>query len=270
MSIAHDASAPGAAPAAPRAPFAVPLACFLVCTAVCTIALLGVQRLVGLDGRLVFLGQFGPALGALATMLLLPRSQRLPPPPRVPRAQFVAHACLALGAVALIALGLFLGALLLGLPARAPVFSGGVFALFLVLQLLGALGEEAGWRGYLQPALETRLPRLPATTITGLVWALWHSQYLAEPAFFVSFAVSCVGLSVLMGHLAGGDMLQRTLVAGVMHWLVNVLLALLPSFGQGAASWTIAIVTVLVALVFLVLFRFARRRRDRRSARTVN
>lgn len=40
--------------------------------------------------------------------------------------------------------------------------------------LLSAFGEEAGWRGYLLPALAEKYNNLKATIITGGVWALFH------------------------------------------------------------------------------------------------
>ena len=38
----------------------------------------------------------------------------------------------------------------------------------------GPLGEEGGWRGYLLPALLSRMGDVRASALLGLIWALWH------------------------------------------------------------------------------------------------
>ena len=42
------------------------------------------------------------------------------------------------------------------------------------LNMLFAIGEEAGWRGYLTPELTKRFGRRPALVMSGLIWAVWH------------------------------------------------------------------------------------------------
>lgn len=50
------------------------------------------------------------------------------------------------------------------------IFSSAVFS----LNIIFALGEEYGWRFYLLPSLSEKYGKLRATTIVGLVWALYH------------------------------------------------------------------------------------------------
>lgn len=44
----------------------------------------------------------------------------------------------------------------------------------LVIMLLGGIGEEAGWRGILQPELERRFGLFKGTMLVGLIWGYWH------------------------------------------------------------------------------------------------
>jgi len=44
----------------------------------------------------------------------------------------------------------------------------------------GAL-EEGGWRGYLQPAFEKKLPVALSVLCVGLIWACWHLPYFFMP-----------------------------------------------------------------------------------------
>jgi membrane protease YdiL (CAAX protease family) len=62
------------------------------------------------------------------------------------------------------------------LPLPLLVVAQAAFA-GLTVNALAALGEEAGWRGYLHAVLEERF--WPAALLTGLVWGLWHAPLVA-------------------------------------------------------------------------------------------
>jgi len=67
------------------------------------------------------------------------------------------------------------------LRARVASVPGGAFVALLVqglllgptLSLIGGLGEELGWRGFLYRELEP-LDFWPRTAVTGLLWGIWH------------------------------------------------------------------------------------------------
>jgi len=44
----------------------------------------------------------------------------------------------------------------------------------LAIMLTGGIGEEAGWRGILQPELERRFGLFKGTVLVGLIWGYWH------------------------------------------------------------------------------------------------
>ena len=170
----------------------------------------------------------------------------------------------------LLALVVVLGVLrLLGadLPAAATFgqFSGvpaawGVLGVAAVIVLVNALGEETGWRGYLQPALQQRLSPLSATGVVAVVWACWHAPqfFLIRsykdfppamlPVFFFGLAGGSVVLAWLYNHT------RSVLACAVWHGLYNVAGATAAaSAGSGviaAAIWTFV---VLVAGVLLVV-----------------
>lgn len=43
-----------------------------------------------------------------------------------------------------------------------------------VTALVGGVGEEIGWRGFLQPLLESRVGATKATLLVGAIWSYWH------------------------------------------------------------------------------------------------
>ena len=56
-----------------------------------------------------------------------------------------------------------------------------VVVMFFDSLIRGPLGEEVGWRGYLQNELNKRFPLLKASLIVGVIWSLWHL-----PLWFIS------------------------------------------------------------------------------------
>lgn len=103
--------------------------------------------------------------------------------------------------------------------------------------LLGGL-EEIGWRGYLQPRLQDRIPALTANIIIGLVWALWHAPlFFLESTSHASFSplwftIHAVALSVIMAWIynaTGGSLLLVVAFHGAVNgWYDWVIAGLAP------------------------------------------
>ena len=53
---------------------------------------------------------------------------------------------------------------------------------FLVMVPFVGIAEETGWRGFLQPALEKRLPFPVATSVTAAIWYVWHLPLWLHPS----------------------------------------------------------------------------------------
>ena len=186
-----------------------------------------------IDPTLIVIAQFAPIIGVLGVMVFarLQSPQRLFIRSLLPETTNRAHMSrrLVIGIGVTLAYGLMVvGAAWAGQAFRSelPFGSISVFALFLVLQTLGSIGEEVGWRGFLQPALETTMHRLWACILIGILWAAWHVQNMAEPLTAILFILSCIGFSIMFGYIAVGNIWQRGLIAGVMHAIVNIVLFL--------------------------------------------
>jgi len=85
-------------------------------------------------------------------------------------------------------------------------------------------GEEIGWRGFLQPALQRRRSTLTAAILVSLVWAGWHLPLFGITDGYRSMpAISFAGfyLSILVASLVLAWLYQRSnaslLVLAVFH-----------------------------------------------------
>jgi membrane protease YdiL (CAAX protease family) len=76
---------------------------------------------------------------------------------------------------------------------------------------VGPLGEEMGWRGFLQDRLQGRIKPVVTAIIVGLIWAIWHfpaaiffedfRNGISLAQFIVLYPISTMLLSFIMGHL---------------------------------------------------------------------
>jgi membrane protease YdiL (CAAX protease family) len=83
-------------------------------------------------------------------------------------------------------------------------------ALFSAVSALEAVGEELGWRGFLQGQLIERLGLLKGIALVGLIWALWHLplllagyNYPDHPLLgaLVLFPIELIAASFFLGWL---------------------------------------------------------------------
>ncbi|OME80590.1 MULTISPECIES: type II CAAX endopeptidase family protein [Paenibacillus] len=86
----------------------------------------------------------------------------------------------------------------------SPIY---VSILTIPMMIFGGGLEEIGWRFLLQPELEKKLPFGVSTSITAIVWAIWHfplfwiegtSQYHHS---FGVFTIQCFGMAFLLAAI---------------------------------------------------------------------
>lgn len=67
-----------------------------------------------------------------------------------------------------------------GVPLAAVAAVQGISAITYapLVNTFAAVGEEAGWRGYMTPVLTEWLGRTPALIVSGVIWGIWHSPVI--------------------------------------------------------------------------------------------
>jgi uncharacterized protein len=195
-------------------------------------ALIELQPLTHLSTQIIEISQFGPSIAVLV-VLARRRAARLQlwqGPPAATLRRIAAGA-----AIVAAVFGSCMAALALtGHPVHitSPASLGEPFWLIAAAQLIGACGEELGWRSFLQPHLQQRYSPLISAVIVGTLWGTWHVMYLSDGAlFFVLFLLLTIALSVIMAELIRG--VSSLPVAGVFHWLINLATLLLINFASG-------------------------------------
>lgn len=125
--------------------------------------------------------------------------------------------------------GVALGApfvLLLALEAREAPAIALASAAALPLAAFRVLGEELGWRGYLQAALRP-LPTFARFALVGVLWEAWHfttrtwGRPMPQLAFVLAFALAlAVAASVAIGLAV--ERSGAVLLAVAMHAWLNI------------------------------------------------
>ncbi|MGG7570204.1 lysostaphin resistance A-like protein [Streptomyces sirii] len=196
------------------------MASFLAVTFLAAGVLGAVQPATGIPVEVIQLTQFGPALGVgVAAMLWPGRVRDLLTgglPGRGGRGVLLIVTAPLIIAVSAGAYAALSGDVRFTRP-DAP------FALIASAQLIGACGEEIGWRCFLQPLLRTRFGPLAASVAVGIVWGVWHVQVFAQhPVYAGAFLLAAVSMSVVMGWALEGARASKLLFAGSFHALINL------------------------------------------------
>jgi len=130
---------------------------------------------------------------------------------------------------------------------------------------LGALGEEIGWRGFLVPALASRLTFTQTSLLSGAIWAVWHLPFLLYGGYhgstprwysFLCFAAMVIpsGFLYTWVRLRSGSLWPCVLLHVVHNFYIQVVLT--PRTGDtGPTRWwvdefgaALAIVNILMGL----------------------
>lgn len=153
-----------------------------------------------LEGAPIILPQLAPAISFIIIILLV-ESLRT-------SINFNFNSIIAMKSLFAIVIPFFLASIIffiskvLGMEPRFTSASMATFAFALLTILIGALGEEIGWRGFLQPLLEKKYSALLSSVLVGLLWGLWHVGHFKNGIMYMfAFLVFTVSASIIIAWL---------------------------------------------------------------------
>jgi len=180
----------------------------------------GVQmKILKLDFGVISLPQLAPGLAALV-MLGIFKKDKVRLRIAVKRSETLKYIG-AIGIPLLVSGALFLLYSQFIGPLLIHPISGMALLIFLGGNLLGAFGEELGWRGYLQRILEGKFNVFTASVLVGVLWGLWHAlNYSKGPIYLSFFVLSLLASSVVIAWLLR-DSDFNVVIATLFHFAVN-------------------------------------------------
>ena len=114
------------------------------------------------------------------------------------------------------------------------ISSIGVVVYFFFKNLFaGPLGEELGWRGFVQEELQKKYSPLRAAIIVGFFWAIWHTPIWFTTGFWgidlvkyiLFFVISVIAISIVMA--AFYNLNRNLIIPIIIHQLFNFFIGLI-------------------------------------------
>lgn len=129
------------------------------------------------------------------------------------------------------------------------------------------LGEEYGWRYYLQPIMQKKFGMRAGVVLLGLIWGLWHAgadmffyTTTTGPQMIVSQLITCVSIGIFLAYAYMKT--QNIWVPVILHYINNNLIPILKgdrttASMQGSVIEWMDIPLSLVASIPFILFILA-------------
>jgi len=130
-----------------------------------------------------------------------------------------------------------------------------------IFALMGPLGEELGWRGFLLPKLLRKQNTLTAGIVLGLIWTVWHLplffingalqnsfvRTFGYTAAFIGYAYYTVLMSIFISIIFVRSR-GSTFAALIIHTMGNMSIGCMPVvFSRTGAAIQLSLMTVAVA-----------------------
>lgn len=142
------------------------------------------------------------------------------------------------------------------LPTPPSESIGLPFLAFLLLQAIGVLSEEIGWRGVVQRTGEQLARPTVVSAVAGFVFGVTHLGYWGlGPLPVLTFGVTATLMSVTITSIFRGSIWQRMVSAVIIHLGVNMAIA---SFSAPEESLATSPVALLAAAAMLAVTLVAR------------
>jgi membrane protease YdiL (CAAX protease family) len=134
----------------------------------------------------------------------------------------------------------------------------GPLAYFLFNFFTFGIGEEAGWRGYAQPALQKKFAAFYSALILSVAWACWHAPaFLYRPSYSQMDVGGITGfiLSLLMGSIILTWLYNSTrgslLIVSLFHAVIE-LIFMSANITPAMSTYTGAMFMVIAVLIILI------------------
>ncbi|MBW4829011.1 MAG: CPBP family intramembrane metalloprotease [Clostridiaceae bacterium] len=123
--------------------------------------------------------------------------------------------------------------------------------------LIGCIGEEIGWHGFMQPSFNRKYSLFSSAVFTGILWGAWHFGKLVSYGIlgYLLFILLITEFSVMMAWIYSKS--NRNMICmALFHLGINISSILLLTGREGIMFYTVACsISTLICLVLLLADR---------------
>jgi membrane protease YdiL (CAAX protease family) len=179
-----------------------------------------VQQATGLLPLEIGLAQWGPGVAALLMLVICRKDGHKIVffSKDVPFQKYLLAVLIPLG----VGLIIYLIRLILPIQSSTTLAAFNSLPLMILWMPFGAIGEELGWRGYLQKKLDTRMRGIFSSLLVGILWAPIHVTFLAKGPLFVFFLFLLIISYAVVIYALVQDIGFNVLVAAIFHLMINL------------------------------------------------
>lgn len=193
---------------------------YLISTFLLTIVFAVTQQKVGLSFERITIPQLAPAIAVLIMFLIykeIPSKINLHLDRQIATKSMFAI----LIPIVLFSLTYFIGKQM-NLNVKITKDLTKLLPLMILGMLVGAIGEELGWRSYLQPILQQKNSFLISSIIIGIIWGLWHIGHFKNGIVFMTgFLMFTISASTFIAWLLQGTE-YNLIISALFHLTVNI------------------------------------------------
>lgn len=123
----------------------------------------------------------------------------------------------------------------------------------ILFSLMGCIGEEIGWRGFMLPAFNRKYSLLKSAVFTGILWGAWHVGKLASYGAlgYILFILLITEFSIIMAWIYLKSKANMICMV-TFHLGINATSVLLLTEREGIMFYTTACaVSALICLIFI-------------------
>ena len=146
------------------------------------------------------------------------------------------------------------------------------------LTIIAFLGEEYGWRHFLQPIMQKKFGMKLGVILLGVVWGLWHipvdTMFYTEdsvPQMIIGQIITCISIGIFFGYAYLKT--NNIWVPVCMHFLNNNLIPILT--GEFTAEimqdqhvpWEYLIEILIIDFLVFCLFIFAKEYKEKKKSK---
>lgn len=224
---------------------------YVVLTAFFLMLFGGIQEATQIPPELV-IPQLAPGIAGLLMLLIFRKDgfKMTFLDKKTPLRHYLLAAAIPIGA----ALVIFLISSILQIKPSVAGAAGGSLPLAILWMPFGALGEEIGWRGYLQKKLDGHLGGLVSALVVGLLWFPIHVGFFGDGPLVIGLLVLVILAYSVVIYALTKEYQFSVLLATIFHFGINLGgLLFMRTIHEPALMLINAVVWVILAIVAVVL-----------------